>query len=820
MNRIKRTKTSSWGAKFGTAIALAALVVPAASAAPGPFTTVKPVADIPNNLPPVGTVTRQLTRFQAGKDRVAVVSGVLTAPSTATPEWIGESYLRSKPGVIDEVAPSTLKHVRTISFPRGHALRYQQTYQGLDVVGGTTVVRIDEQGHVRWAGSSARPIPSDLSPIPTLSQRNAIDVAARQAGYAEQFSATVDLDNTAKLVVYTQPNMERPRLAYWVQLPADMTRLTSWRAFVDAHNGHLYRMENRVVTGGLPVCDPGSKNAYVYPENPIATPDLECASLAPYLEPGATTLVNEDIATNNCIDNNGCRDVQVLLTVSVHWCDDDPIATTNKTDDFRDHQFTNETDPDDTFAEVQMFYHLNKAFDVARSMGGFTDLNAKPLSAAVNFKLPIDIAAGDIMGLLNHLCTNGTYTGSEPLLPFDNAAFVPAGGLLGYPDTDGLVFGQGNTVDFASDGDVVYHEFGHALMNTVAPDLGFGYFDEYGFDPTPGGMHEGYADLMTLWVTDDPAVGEHAGSGLGLGGPIRDMDNTSACPDELVGETHEDALPITGAIYEARQTIIGNGGDRDTFDRAVFAAQQMFGGSDNYETAAAKTVAEVEMAMGNEHANTLSQVLADRGISDCNNRIADGTQAKRLLFAGSLQMQTMGAFPAPVQFEYDLPGGADSITLNISRVVALAAGLGGSPTVHVGLKQGSPIMWTENGGGATGDFTTSAAVNVDMTTNAGTVTLQGPFAPGTYYLQYYSEGGALALVNSVISHAGDNPPTPDAGVTPDAGAGDGDAGGPGVDGDDSGGCGCSVGKRERNPAGALLFTLLGMVAIVIIRRRR
>ena len=810
MNRTERSKIVSLGVAVGVAAIGAVLALPVATAAP---------AESAEPLPAVGTVTRQLDRTQAGHLRPTVVSGVLTAPSADALQSIGSAYLASRPAILDGIEPGDLQLQNVIDFHRGHALRYAQTYRGLPVYGGATVVRLDDQRRVRWAASDARPIPLDLDIEPTLSPRQAVAEAGRALGYDQAFIDAIDPAQTVQLAVFAQPNMPTPRLAYWIELHADMARFATYRGFVDAHTGHVYKMENMVMHGGLPACTPGSKRAYIYPENPLRTPDLECVSLEPYVAPGESQLRNDDITTGNCIDNNGCKTVTVLFSFDIHWCDEDPIAQTDGNDDFTAHvppPIPEATD--DTFSEVQMFYHLNKGFEHARSMGGFTDLASQPLNSVVNFRAAFDIA--DPIGtLFNQLCTGATYTGGMELLPFDNAAFVPAGGLFGQPATDSLVFGQGVMTDYAYDGDVVYHEFGHALMKAVAPELSRGYFDEYGFDPTPGGMHEGYADLMSMWVTGDSSTGEWS---LGALGPqyVRDMDNNDMCPSHLVGEVHEDALPITGGIWAGREAIAANGGDRRTFDEATFAAQQLLTANDNYETAAAKTVAEVEASMGAEHAATLSQIFADRGISDCNNRIADGTETHEFMIVGPLQGVADGQFPGVIQWRYDLPGGADSITLSSPSARVLASPLG-EPTASLAIKPGDAIRWTEMGMGATGDY--DAAVQVEFAAdNTASVTLDGPFAPGTYYLQLYAEGGAAVFFDTSISHLGGTPPTPDAGPNgPDAGpGGDVDAGGPDVDGDDAGSCGCVVGARGHSPAGALLLTFFGMIGLVWIRRRR
>lgn len=812
MNRMMRRKYLSWGAILSVATIGAITALPAASAAPDNAAIVSPVANNSEQLPAVGTITGQLSRTQAGTLRPAVVSGVLTAASAEAVESIGSAYLATRPQILDGANPADMQLDKVIDFHRGQALRYKQTFRGLPVYGGGTVVRLDDQRRVRWAASDARAIPADFDIEPSLTPRQALIEAGMLLGYDQAFIDNIDPAQTVQLAIYSQPNMPTPRLAYWIELHADYARMATYRGFVDAHTGHVYKMENQVMRGGLPNCDPGTKRAYVYPQNPLTTPDLECVSLESYVAPGETYLRNTDITTGNCIDNNGCKEVNVILPFEIHWCDDDGVAQTNGDGDYLDHQPTVPDDPEDTFSEVQMFYHLNKGFEVARSMGGFTNLAAQPLGSVVNFRAAFDIA--DPLGTItSQICTGGTYTGGMPLNSFDNAVFVPAGGLFGQPTIDSLMFGQGMTTDYAYDGDVVYHEFGHALMKAVAPNLTQGFFDEYGYDPTPGGMHEGYADMMSMWVTGDSAIGEWSLGALGAQ-YVRDMDNQDMCPSHLVGEVHEDALPITGGLWAGREAIAANGGDRREYDEATFAAQQLFTENDNYETAAAKTIAEVEASMGAAHAATLTQVLADRGISDCNNRIADGTQLKEFLIVGPLQGAAAGQFPAVIQWQYDLPGGADSISLNSPNARVLA-GLLGTPTATLAIKQGDAIRWADSGNGPEGDY--DNVQMVEFAGDAASVTFDGPFNPGTYYLQLYTEGGAAVFFDTQISHLGGMPPMPDAGPTPDAGPGNVDAG---DGGDDTGTCGCVVGRRGHSPAGALLLTFFGMIALVWIRRRR
>ena len=78
-------------------------------------------------------------------------------------------------------------------------------------------------------------------------------------------------------------------------------------------------------------------------------------------------------------------------------------------------------------------------------------------------------------------------------------------------------FGQGPLKDYSYDGDVVYHEFGHSVVNVTLKLVGTPHMDEYGTSYSPGAMNEGLADYFSSAITGDPDVGEYAVQDLSLG---------------------------------------------------------------------------------------------------------------------------------------------------------------------------------------------------------------------------------------------------------------------------------------------------------------
>src|SRR5690606_21481867 len=171
---------------------------------------------------------------------------------------------------------------------------------------------------------------------------------------------------------------------------------------------------------------------------------------------------------------------------------------------------------EDEYAEVAAFYHVAKAYAYFDEVG-MPELEAKPLDLVVNLRLPVGFASFD---------WNTMRDPALPLEPYNNAFFVtqnPFFDAFG-PEGPSLWFGQGTVADFAYDGDVVYHEFGHAMIDRTAKLVHYWHLDAQGATVFPGAMNEGLADYFSSAITGDGKVGEYAAANFAqLGGaPIRD----------------------------------------------------------------------------------------------------------------------------------------------------------------------------------------------------------------------------------------------------------------------------------------------------------
>ncbi|ACY17500.1 hypothetical protein Hoch_5011 [Haliangium ochraceum DSM 14365] len=760
-----------------------------------------PVAQVPVAAGPVA------------KDEARMVRGLLSAPSQAGPAAVAQAFVASRPGPLAAVDPSTLEAPELRAQADGHLVRYGQRYRSLRVVGGDTQVRVDALGRVRWLKSDARPATELRALDEQIARGPALDGAAararfaRAAGYSDALLAAAGA--APELVVYAAGVARAgaasaaaggglaPRLAYRVELPYHPQRRHKLRAYIDADSGFALAVDNLIRTQSAPAC-PGAQDAYVYETNP-ADSALTCVSLSPYLAEDASELANGDVRVLNCLDRNGCFSAGGTL---YHFCDIESVAAADQAGHFTAYQFESDTAAEDAFAEVQMFYHVNVVYELARTLGGFDDLDVKPLDAIVNLRLPSFETSSQ--------CSSPSYTGDEALEAFSNAAFVPKDGFFpGFPEDDSIMFGQGPERDYAYDGDVIYHEFGHAVMAKIAPDLPSFFIDGLGLNSMPGGMHEGYADLMTIFVTDDPEVGEYVAGEFGSDA-VRDVENGYTCPLGLTGEVHDDSLPFTGAMWEAREAVASTAERKRSFDQAVFAAQATLGSGDDFGDAAERTVAEVAQALDAQAAATVESVFTARGLlgddtrGPCSDRVIDAAELTDLPYLYLVGIEYFGGInqvPGPVQFRYELSERAGAILLDIA-VAAPDAGLVGpegqfEPLLEVLVNESeTPIIW---GGVPTGvaAATSSEPEPVEFEDipdrpglTSATVKIPGPFEPGVYHLQFTNRGRTWLVAGL---HVYSTPPK-------------------------EGGCQVSPGGRSRDIGMGILF-LLGVIAMFVRWRR-
>jgi hypothetical protein len=103
--------------------------------------------------------------------------------------------------------------------------------------------------------------------------------------------------------------------------------------------------------------------------------------------------------------------------LDVHTCDLLQTALPDVNGDFLIPP-AEDDDPEDAFAEVSMFHHANRAYELFRSWSPTLELNGgQPLPTVSNLRIPQGFDTFDLADIANP---------DLPLVPFQNAFFAPA----------------------------------------------------------------------------------------------------------------------------------------------------------------------------------------------------------------------------------------------------------------------------------------------------------------------------------------------------------------------------------------------------------
>ena len=326
---------------------------------------------------------------------------------------------------------------------------------------------------------------------------------------------------------------------------------------------------------------------------------------------------------------------------------------------------------DDAFAEVQMYFHVDRVHDYFASTHGASRLDL-PIPAIVNFGLDE----------------------GEGWQVYDNAAFMPEAtvGIYGF-DLDtaegAIVFGQGEHVDYCYDASVIYHEYTHAL---TGQDRLFGYAaDEQGFNAEPFSMNEAFADYFAATLMNDPVLGRFALVDDERDAS-RDLSELRTCPEHLLGEVHYDGRIWASALWAFRGEV-----GPEVADAVIFDTLMACGGATTFADASALLL-ERAASRGSEVEAAARAALEARRLTDCRRvkpwqDVAEPVEREPLLVPGRLssgvpalnQLTTMA-----YQFVVEVPEGTTAATLRYTA----EAGMGwqGPLDLQVAVRHGTQVL--------------------------------------------------------------------------------------------------------------------------------
>ena len=319
---------------------------------------------------------------------------------------------------------------------------------------------------------------------------------------------------------------------------------------------------------------------------------------------------------------------------------------------------------DDPFAEVHAYHHAN------RIAAYFRDTHA----------LSWTCADDDLMRVFVNFA-------ERPGEPFDNASYSPTlGNECGF-----MLFGQGEERDFAYDADIVYHEYGHAAVDFTS-SLGSFVLDERGIHYDPGSLNEGFADYWAATLAGDPNVAEYfsgTDSMLGLRegglreGGLRSVDNTAACPADLVGEVHFDGRIFGGMAWEVREALGAEKTDALIYDAMITMPAEASLADAADTVLASADLLEGEGLLSAPEVEQVRAILEARGLFGCVRELAIDDGEPRLGFSGTSSLTaSLGGSLAPVQYTVEIPADAEFLNVRINRL-----SIGGTFAVHARIDE-------------------------------------------------------------------------------------------------------------------------------------
>jgi len=649
------------------------------------FTTEFPYAEVLHN-----SVTN--TPSYLGNLNIPVKSGVSHTKAA-------NNFLMSKANLFKfDTSSFSLKHDQTLALGTGKIVKFSHNYKSIPVLNGQTSVFFNVDGQINKVFNTSIAI-KDLDTTPTISSREAI-VEAWAKIYGTSTDDLTERELSSRFTALYIINIGNvAHLAYAVGMPFPL--ITEKRlAFIDAHSGNLLRSYNLVKNAN-------TVNVYEY--NPGSNQDAETVERELLsITPDQKYCESDLVETFNCPDEGGTVTINFGINVTVPMCSEKHIAELDNEGNMNYEPvlkgWGDASSHADPFSEVHLFYHVQQIYDrfqnialhINSSEPPFVTLDQVPFHSVANFSIP------DISKIFSGASDVG-------LIPFDNAFFVPAYGLIPgeYPEEDSIIFGQGSERDFAYDADVIYHEFTHAVIGSTI-NLGSIILDQYGLTADPGAMNEGYADYFSATYVGDPQMAEFVGGAFEStgGDSLRNLENTKKCPDDVIGEVHSDSEWWSASLWKIREQYKVSDEDHDDVDAAIFEALLQLPQEASYTLAANTTANVLGEWFGADAKTFATQTFTEKGLINCNRAvpIESGFKQSSAQLYGKDSINLKPFVPGLMQYHASLEQPIKSIVVTFRSYSGGMMG-GGATNMDVDMlvKKGDAIVFNYTAAGLSSD---------------------------------------------------------------------------------------------------------------------
>jgi Zn-dependent metalloprotease len=379
-------------------------------------------------------------------------------------------------------------------------INLQQNYKGIDIWGAHLNIKSTQSGKVFMAGGEIFS-DVDIDVNPTIDQNQALEIA--KSGM--EFNPGADKAEFSKLTIL--PLIYSDRVEYhlcYIYNIKTMESSTNWRAFIDAKSGEIIWREDINRYGAI-AGDIMTQIQLATPYDTFTTVPLPNDNI--YLE-------NSYAATS---DNAGHFRINTNLPGALN-IDLYPRGTyfrivntlggeglINMLASQGDSLQLTWSDENSSIIERDPFYHCQVVHDFIKGLD--------PDLTVMDFQMQVNI---NVAGTCNAFYQ-----------PWDHS-------LNFYRD-------GGGCPNIAQIGDVAYHEWGHGLTDLQ--------YEAGGSGGPNGAMDEGFSDFLACIITNQSLIGRGF---TGHGTYLRNIHNTNRYPDDWIGESHNDGLIISGALWNFR----------------------------------------------------------------------------------------------------------------------------------------------------------------------------------------------------------------------------------------------------------------------------
>src|SRR3972149_11702382 len=397
---------------------------------------------------------------------------------------------------------NNLKLRESIKTPLGERVTFRQHHNQIPVMGAEIDVHVSGKNSIFLVDN--RCIPGiKIDTQPSVEKDDAVSTAVRALGVD---AARIEKESSELVIL---PSGADQHLAWRIIVSKKGLIDRTWLVYIDAKKKGwvLYKKKLQSSATGT-----GS----VFKENPITTQTLSTVTL------------------NNLTDNFSSLEGDYgkpynanCLETAEDTSDISGLSTASSPD--RNYSYTSIND--NRLEEVMVYYHLNRMHDTLKSTFGFISLDNQ---------MPMVVNAQD-----------PDYPGRG----YDNAFYSRDDN---FSSTGYLLFGCGDVFNnLGLDVDVITHEYGHAVLDHIQPELYEVIEHNYS-----GAIHESVGDTMASYFGTNGVIGEWGLTAkFGWGDYSRNMDNNRKYPDDVyepsygVSEVHYTGEILNGVYWNIKDAV-------------------------------------------------------------------------------------------------------------------------------------------------------------------------------------------------------------------------------------------------------------------------